>query len=141
MNRCQPTPWSRLRAGLLATLAFTALAASAQTVTVPTDSLHRQFPESARRGVLIVKNPPEVLMDGKPARLSPGSRIRGTNNLIVPATQLIGQTLFVNYTRELQGMVHDVWILTPEEESQQRAGNRDPVIRNYQFASDPSSQP
>ena len=52
------------------------------TVTfVPSDAraqmTARQFPPTARRGTLEVLTPPEILIDGKAERLSPGARIRG----------------------------------------------------------------
>ncbi|MEK9952461.1 MAG: hypothetical protein VW687_09930 [Curvibacter sp.] len=69
----------------------------------------------AKLGVLRVVAPPEVLLDGKPARLSPGARIRGTNNLMVMSAALVGQDLKVLYTLEPLGLVHEVWILTMRE--------------------------
>ncbi len=87
--------------------AFTALPAWAQTT--------RPFPANALRGSLEITLPPLVLLNGSPARLSPGSRIRGADNLLQLSGSLVGQTLTVNYTVETQGMLHDVWILTPEE--------------------------
>ena len=42
------------------------------------DGLGRVFPPNARRGVMRVVAWPEVLLDGKPERLSPGARIRDT---------------------------------------------------------------
>jgi len=111
MNRCDSVVSNRMRRhALLALLGLgLALGAAAQTSNV------REFPKSAWRGNLNIVSPPEILIDGKADRLSPGSRIRGTNNLMVLSGGLIGQTLVVNYTREAQGMVHEVWILTPEE--------------------------
>lgn len=69
----------------------------------------------AKAGVLRIVTPPEVLLNGKPARLSPGSRIRGTNNLMVMSASLIGQDLKVLYTLEPTGLVHEVWIMTMRE--------------------------
>ena len=62
-----------LSAACAAALALLPLLAGAQ---VATDQFQRRFPEQARRGVLRVATPPEILLDGKPERLSPGSRIR-----------------------------------------------------------------
>ena len=103
---------------------------------VATDQFQRRFPEQARRGVLRVVAPPDIVVDGKSDRLSPGSRIRTDANLIVPAHQLIGQELQVNYMREGQGLVHEIWILTPAEQAQQRAGKGEVVQRNFRFASE-----
>ena len=75
----------------------------------------RNFPANTERGALVVTQPPEVLINGKPERLSPGARIRATNNLLVLSGTLVGQNLLVNFVREPQGMVHEVWILTEAE--------------------------
>ena len=106
-----------------------------------TDQLQRQFPDQTRRGVLRVTAPPDILLDGKPDRLSPGARIRSTDRRIVMPQQLVGQELQVNYRRESLGLVHEVWLLTPAEQAQHRAGKGDGVQRNYRFASeaDPSA--
>ncbi|WNO05938.1 hypothetical protein [Rhodoferax mekongensis] len=75
----------------------------------------RSFPSNALRGTLIVQSPPEVLLDTKADRLSPGARIRGANGMLALSATLVGQTLPVMYTREPNGMLHDVWILTELE--------------------------
>lgn len=88
------------------------LALLANTVAAQTS---RPFPATALRGELVVIQPPDVQLNGEPTRLSPGSRIRGANNLVQMSASLAGQALLVHYTREPAGLVHDVWILTPEE--------------------------
>ena len=85
----------------------------------------------ALRGLLVVGNPPAITLNGKPERLSPGSRIRDTQNRIVFASTLTGQQLVVNYVRESNGMVHEVWLLNPYEQAQPRAGASDMEFRNY----------
>ena len=75
----------------------------------------RPFPANALRGALEVTQPPEVQLNGKAERLSPGARIRAANNMLQLSGALVGQKLLVHYTREPSGLVHDVWILTPEE--------------------------
>jgi hypothetical protein len=87
----------------------------AQTVTV------RNFPANALRGTLVVQQPPEVLLNGKTDRLSPGARIRDTHNMLVMSGTLIDQLLTVNYVRESAGMIHEVWILTEAEAAEKRA--------------------
>lgn len=77
----------------------------------------RPFPATALRGTLQVTQPPEVLLNGKSARLSPGSRIRGQDNLLQMSGALVGQKLVVHYTTEINGLVHEVWILTAEEQA------------------------
>lgn len=105
MLRCVP------QAGLAALAAslWLALPGAAQAQTA------RPFPATALRGSFMVVQPPEVLLNGEPARLSPGARIRGANNMLQMSGALVGQKLLVHYTRETAGLVHDVWILTPEE--------------------------
>ena len=94
----------------------------------------RTFPDKAKRGVFQVTMPPEILLDGAPARLSPGARIKGQNNLIVMSGTLVGQKLRVNYVRDGQGLIHDVWILNDAEAKQKRAGND--TTSNIRFESD-----
>jgi hypothetical protein len=84
-----------------------ALPASAQAL--------RNFPASALRGELVVTAPPEVLLNKRPARLAPGSRMRGQDNMQVMSGATVNQRLWVHYTLDLNGNVQDVWILTPAE--------------------------
>jgi hypothetical protein len=120
MNRCAFLSSRRLLiiASLLFATGGTALAQSATP---------RDFPANALRGTLVVLQPPEITMDGRPARLSPGSRIRGANNMMALSATLVNQELTVNYTLETSGLVHDVWILTPAEAAlkRPRASDRD----------------
>ena len=81
----------------------------------------RDFPATALRGKLVVQAPPQVTLDGKPDQLSPGARIRNPQNMFVMSATLTGQTLAVNYTRESNGMIHEVWLLTPQEAAIKRA--------------------
>jgi hypothetical protein len=99
-----------LRCALLATLALSAAVCNAQT---------RNFPATALRGDFTVSAPPEVVLNRKPARLAPGARIRGANNLLLLSGQIAGQRLLVNYTLDINGHILDVWILTPAEASRQ----------------------
>ena len=75
---------------LVAALLVTALPAAAQ--------LQRNFPANALRGELVVLQPPEALLNGGPARLAPGARIRGGDNLLVMSGTLSNQRLVVHYT-------------------------------------------
>jgi hypothetical protein len=112
MTRCEFRPWRR-GAGLGALLLAGALQAAAQAQDL------RPFPASALRGELRITQPPEVLLNGKPARLSPGSRIRGADNMLALSGTLAGQALVVNYTLDPLGLVHDVWVLTATERARQ----------------------
>jgi hypothetical protein len=112
MNRCNTLATRRGLA--LAVLALSALPALAQTPPV------RAFPDHALRGKLVITQPPSVTLDGKAARLSPGARIKGPNNMLVMSASLVGRELTVNYTVEHHGLVHDVWILTEAEAALKR---------------------
>jgi hypothetical protein len=127
MNRC---PVSRRAHSfwLAVALALTSLSTVAQVETAvlpqPLPALQDLPPDAqrippisakAKAGVLRIVNPPDALLDGKPARLSPGSRIRGPNNLMVMSASLVGQDLKVLYTLEPTGLVHEVWIMTMRE--------------------------
>ncbi|MEK8024531.1 hypothetical protein [Pseudaquabacterium rugosum] len=96
-------------------LAATVCALAALVPTVQAQSTARPFPVAALRGSLQVLQPPDVRLNGVAARLAPGARIRGTDNLLLLPVQLSGQTLTVHYTTELQGLIHQVWVLTAEE--------------------------
>jgi hypothetical protein len=139
MNRCQR--FSRpLAQGLLAIAVNACLAA---TLTLPTvakaQTVGREFPRTALRATLVVTAPPEVLLDGKVNRLSPGARIRDTNNMLVMSGNLVGQRLLVNFTLENNGLVHEVWVLTPDEAAQKQA-HATPA-RNFIFSSEIDTTP
>ncbi len=122
MNRCntfftnaEPQAKFRLRDRLVliaATLVGTAAFAQSDTV--------RPFPPDALRGTLVVTQPPLISIDGESTQLSPGARILDTHNRVVPAGHLVNQSLTVNYTREQLGLVHQVWVLRPEEAALKR---------------------
>jgi hypothetical protein len=78
----------------------------------------RPFPPNTLRGAMVVTNPPELVMNGKVERLSPGARIRGANNMLVMSGSIVGQNLLVNFVREPNGLVHEVWVLTADEARQ-----------------------
>ena len=115
MNRCTSETVSRRP--LLATLFTLALL---PVTSFAQNTLVRPFPPHALRGTMVVTQPPVITMDGKPAQLSPGARIKGQNNLLVMSGAISGQELTVNYTVEQHGMVHDVWILTEAEAALKR---------------------
>ena len=60
--------------------------------------MQRVFPQNALRGALVVGDPPEITLNGKPARLAPGARIRNTTNMIEMSGALTGAQLLVHYT-------------------------------------------
>jgi hypothetical protein len=94
--------------GLAAGLAFASAAAVAQ--------VQRAFPPTAFRGELTGSAPPDVLLNGKPARLAAGARIRGEENRFELTSYLAGRKLVVNYTIEdTSGQLMEIWVLTPAE--------------------------
>lgn len=102
MNR-----WT-LAAAAAALAIVAALPAAAQAL--------RQVPTDVRPARMAVSaTPPDITLDGKPERLSPGARIRDTQNLQVLSGALAGQTVPIVYRRDPSGLVHEVWILTPDE--------------------------
>ncbi len=113
MNR-----WNQTRARLIQ-VAFAAVAGL--SFALPSAALAQGFQRDAPKdvvpGQLTLTAPPEVTMDGKPDRLSPGSRIRDLNNMLVLTGSVVGQTLPVVYRRDSAGLVHEAWILTAEEYS------------------------
>ena len=130
MNRC---PASLKIPSLLLSAMLAGLGCLAAS-EAPAQDLVRQFPAAARRGTLEVTAPPQILMNGEPARLSPGARIKGTSNLLVMSASLVGQALLVNYLRDRQGLVHEVWILNPSEAADTRPGTE--TRTNIVFESD-----
>jgi hypothetical protein len=94
----------------------------------------RKFPDKALRGTLKVVQTPEILIDGKRERLSPGSRIRDTSNRLVMSASVTGVELVVNFVRNGMGEVHEVWVLT-ELEAKQKMKTNTPA-NNFSFASD-----
>ena len=94
--------------------ALLALCAAALPWPAPAQ-VQRNFPATALRGELVFTNPPEVLLEGRPARLAPGARIRGENNLLLVLAALAGQRRVVHYTFDLSGALLDIWVLTAAE--------------------------
>jgi hypothetical protein len=114
----------------LTTLTLAAAAASAQTLT-------REAPRDVVPGRLAVATPPTVTLDGQPARLSPGARIRDTRNMLVLSGSLAGQDVPVVYRRDGTGLLHEVWLLTEAEYA--RLGGKGPsgdpqAVREFQNA-------
>jgi len=130
MNRCSPVSFLGMAALAVHLFAATAVllpsSAEAQLAV-------RQFPAAAKRGALTVTSPPEVLINGTAERLAPGVRIRGVNNLLLMSASLVGQTYIVNYVREPQGLIKDIWLLNQYEVAEKRSG-MEPVL-NFTFES------
>jgi len=90
-------------------------AAAAVCLVAPAAAQQRTFPQNALRGALVIVSPSEATLNGDPARLAPGLRIRGQDNMLAMSANLIGARMLVHYTTDLQGLVNNVWILTPDE--------------------------
>jgi hypothetical protein len=97
-----------VRSFFLLALAAVSFAAHAQLRSVPAD---------AKPGTLRHLQDMTVELDGKPARLSPGAQIRDAANRLVLPAAMRGKTV-VKYLVDPSGMVHRVWILSPEEVAQ-----------------------
>jgi hypothetical protein len=118
MNRCSPISLRLVRKGaLLGSLWALSASISAQPVDALAPLPQRIPPISvnAKRGVLKVVQPPDVLLNGKTARLAPGARIRGTNNLLVMSGSIVGKDLPVRYTLDSYGLILNAWIVTDAE--------------------------
>ena len=77
--------------------------------------VQRNFRQDTLRGEIVVVQTPEILLNGKGARLAPGAQIRGQDNLLVMSAAITGTKLPINYTIDSYGLVKDVWILRPDE--------------------------
>jgi len=118
MNRCFTALSSAPRR--TAALALAALLTVGISPVGHAQTLVRPFPAAALRGELVVLQPPLISIDGEAARLSPGARIRNTQNTLVLSGTLVNQALLVNYLRDGLGLVHEVWILTATEAAEKR---------------------
>lgn len=78
--------------------------------------LTREAPKDVTPAIIAVGHtPPDITVNGKPDRLSPGSRIRDVNNMLVLSGGLAGKSLYTVYRRDAAGLVHEVWLLTAAE--------------------------
>lgn len=99
------------RCALTVALAAASLLASAAAQA----QVHRPFPAQTLRGELVVVQTPDVLLNGQPARLAPGARIKDDTNLLLQPAAITGQRFTVHYTVEPGGLLMDVWVLNPTE--------------------------
>ncbi len=134
MNRCL---FAMLTLGLSTSL----LAQSQMSEPLPVNEVVqtgvpglRKFPDKALRGKMKVVQAPEILIDGKQERLSPGSRIRDPQQRMVMSASITNVELIVNFVRNSMGEVHEVWILNDAEIKQKLKTNT--PERNFTFASE-----
>lgn len=145
MNRCKNSTNALTFIALCASMAAAALAglwplaASAQ-VDIPRPQTQneaaiggRTFPVGTLRGKFMVVDGNDIQLDGNPARLSPGARIRNQQNLVQTTGSLVGLLFLVNYTVDAAQLVKDVWILTPEEASAPREAMNAPFLNIWPF--------
>ena len=82
----------------------------------------RNIPEQAKDGAISHLQDMMVSIDGVTVRLAPGVQIRDQDNrLVVPTAVPAGSQ--VKYLLDEQGLVRQVWILTPDEAKQGAAKN------------------
>ena len=137
MNRCI----AKLMAALtLSTgLALASLAVQAQPLDDEASLMvTRDLPKAALLGRLLVQQPPDVMLNGQPARLAPGVRIRDENNQIAMSGALMGQVFPVKYLLDSSGLVSQAWILTTDEV---RASRKSFSLRHFLFGSDTATGP
>ncbi len=82
----------------------------------PAAAQSRAFPQNTLRGAMVFRDDGQVVLNGRVTPLSPGSRVRNQDNMVVMAGSLTGAKWLVNYTLDIGGgQVRDVWILRPDE--------------------------
>ncbi len=131
MNRCTPRlsdPVPCLLAALVMTLCASAASLTVHAQTSEAKASAREFPKAALRGEMVIKNHPEIVLNGKAERLSPGARIWDKNGALVMSATLAGQIVAVNYLREGGGLIQQVWILNSEERKEKRAGGNTTIF-------------
>lgn len=100
--------------------------------------VQRPFPADALRGELVIGQPPAAELNGEPARLAPGARIRGEDNLLLMSGAVAGRRLVVHYTRDNYGLIKDIWVLTPQELARKPWPTTREEASRWQF--DPAAQ-
>ena len=139
MNRCNRTR-TRFQHGFLS-LTLGLLCGLAQAQAQPGAPVQneaaaggRNFPIGALRGRMAVVNAPDIMLDGRPDRLSPGARIHSPQHMLLMPASITGQEFAINYTRDAAGLVREVWILTALEAATARASADAPAFGFWPFA-------
>ena len=107
-------------------------------VTSASAQVPRLFPPQALRGEVTGTAPPDVLLNGKPARLAPGARIRNEQNRFEVIGFLAGGKWVVHYTTDPGGQLLDIWVLTPSERANLPWPSTTAQAQSWQF--DPVAQ-
>lgn len=110
MNRC------KLLSLVLSTTLLFALPAVQAQIHAP-DGV-RTFPADVQRGTMVVQQWPLVQMNGRAERAAPGARITGLNNALLLPGSITGQSVVVNYRRNFQGQLAEIWLLNVAEAKQ-----------------------
>ena len=93
-------------------LAFAVVA----SIVAPAAAQTRSFPQNTLRGTIAFADDGTIALNGRATTLSPGSRVRDEQNMIVLPAALVGTKRLVHYTLDIGGgQVRDVWILRPDE--------------------------
>ncbi len=116
MHRCadRAAPAGASRRLFVATLG-SACALAALPGLAGAQALMRRFPRTALRGEIAFGAFPQIAVNGRGAQLAPGAKVRDASNLVALPGALAGHKFIVNYTVDTMGLVHDVWILRPDE--------------------------
>jgi len=77
----------------------------------------RTIPQDAVRGTMSPSSGMNVVLDGREVALGAGAVIRNQNNLIIVASAL-ARSSTVRYTRDAQGRIERVWVLSDAEKRQ-----------------------
>ncbi|MRD48297.1 hypothetical protein GHT07_13485 [Caenimonas koreensis DSM 17982] len=113
MNRCHKTG-ARLASALMMCAALAG--ASLSIAPAPAFAqMIRSVPADVKLAKMVITQPPVITLNGQVDRLSPGSRIRDLNNMVVLSGSITNLELPVVYKRDAAGLVHEVWLLTPAE--------------------------
>ena len=114
MPRCLTTVMAAL--ALAAPALVFAQSATSASQFVPGRAI--PLPTQSLRGEVVFGQPPEVTLNGAPARLAPGARIRDMDNRLALSGNLAGQKFTVNYTVDTYGLLMNVWLLNADEAKQ-----------------------
>jgi hypothetical protein len=96
-------------------VSFAAAAAAIVLAAPAFAQVQRNFPQNALRGTIAIGEAPAIMLNGEPARLAPGARIRNQANLLETPSALLGQKFAAHYTVDLGGLVNQAWVLRGDE--------------------------
>ena len=91
------------------------------SIAGPAAAQLRSIPLQAKPGTISHVQDMTVSIDGERRRLAPGAQIRDANNrLVLPMSIPAGAR--AKYVTDAEGMVRQVWLLSPEEASRPASG-------------------